>query len=59
MKITIRNINDAYGMRVTETGETLQEAIATMQTAIRACGPEFANVVVTDDDYEIVDESTD
>jgi hypothetical protein len=52
--VTIRNINEAYGMPECFTGDTLADAVATMQQAIRDCGPEFVNVVVTEDDYEVV-----
>jgi len=52
--ITIRNTNDRYGAPATSTGKTLAEAVATMQEAIRDCGPEFAAVEVGPDDYETV-----
>jgi hypothetical protein len=52
--IAIRNTNDRFGMPETFTGEILFDAIDAMQVAIRACGPEFADVVVGPDDYEVV-----
>lgn len=54
MTVTIRNTNERYGAPETSTGETLPCAVARMQATIRACGPEFADVVVGPDDYEIV-----
>jgi hypothetical protein len=35
----------------------LVDAVADMQDAIRTCSPEFAEVFVSRDDYEIVDEA--
>ena len=52
---TIRNINDQYGMGSEFMGATLEAAVARMQEAIRECGPEFAGVVVSEDDYEVID----
>jgi hypothetical protein len=54
-QVKIRNANDAYGWPTEFSGETLDDAIADMQTTVRACGPEFADVVVAVDDYEIID----
>jgi hypothetical protein len=53
--VTIRSTNDRYGMPETFTGETLAEAVAVMQATIRDCGPEFADVTVTDGDYEVIE----
>jgi hypothetical protein len=53
--ITIRNANSSYGMAVDFTAEDLPSAVAEMQDTIRMCGEEFADVVVTEDDYEIVE----
>jgi hypothetical protein len=57
--VSIRNINERYGDPVTWTADTLDAAVAAMQADVRLCGPEFADVVVTDADYEIVTESDD
>lgn len=51
MSVTIQNTNELYGDSVEFTGETLEEAVAEMQAAVRACGPELESVVVTNDDY--------
>ncbi len=52
--VTIRNTNERYGDPATWTADTLEAAVAEMQRDVRACGPEFADVIVTDADYEIV-----
>lgn len=52
--ITIKNINSAYGTQVIFSGNTLAKAVSEMQSTVRSCGPEFASVEITDDDYEIV-----
>lgn len=57
--VTIRNTNDAYGDPVEITGETLGDAVAEMQASLRACGPEFSEIVVDESDYEIVIEPDD
>ena len=48
---TIRNTNERFGEPIEICGETLAEAVARMQAAIRDCGPEFADAVVTAGDY--------
>ncbi len=53
--VTIQNTNDAYGDPAKFTAQTTEDAVADMQAAIRECGPEFAAVVVTESDYEVVD----
>jgi hypothetical protein len=53
MTVTIRNANENYGDPQTFTGDTLADAVATMQATIRDCGPEFAGVVVSEHDYEV------
>jgi LmbE family N-acetylglucosaminyl deacetylase len=50
----IRNNSTYYGMPETFRGATLSEAVAAMQAAIRACGPDFAQVIVTENDYDII-----
>lgn len=52
--VTIRNTNDAYGDPVEITGETLESAVAEFQSGLRSCGPEFYEVVIGPDDYDIV-----
>ncbi len=56
---TIANTNERYGDCVEVTGTDLADAVARMQEAIRGCGPEFADVVVTEGDYEVVDDTED
>jgi hypothetical protein len=56
MTVTIRNINENYGWPVTFTAATLEDAVAEMQAGLRTCGPEFQSIVVTPDDYEVIDE---
>ena len=51
--ITIQNTNENYGWPTEFSGNTLEEAVASMQDSLRSCGPEFANVVVGPDDYQI------
>ncbi len=51
--ITIQNANENYGGPMDFSGNTLEEAVASMQDTLRSCGPEFANVVVGPDDYQI------
>lgn len=53
--ITIRNRNERYGDPETSTGVSLACAVANMEATIRDCGPEFADVVVGPEDYEVVD----
>lgn len=48
----IVNINDKYGDAIEFRGATIDEAVAAMQTTIRACGPEFAEVEIEPEDYE-------
>ena len=55
MTTTIRNRNEMFGAPVDFTAVDEEAAVAEMQTTIRQCGPEFAEVVVTTDDYEIID----
>ena len=52
--ITIRNTNDKFGDQTEFTAETLEGAVEQLQSGLRACGPEFDGVVVTEDDYEVV-----
>lgn len=52
--ITIRSTNEAYGMDIVCEAYTLDGAVALLQRDIRDCGPEFCDVVVTPDDYEVV-----
>ena len=52
--ITIRNTTEKFGGPVEFTAELLVDAVADMQDAIRACGPEFAGAYVSPDDYEVV-----
>ena len=54
--ITIRNTNDSYGDAVEFTGDSLASAVADMQATIRECGPAFADVVVSEADYEVLDD---
>jgi hypothetical protein len=54
--IIIKNTNEAYGDLIEFEGVTLEEAVAEMEATIRACGPDFEDVIVTADDYEIVEE---
>ena len=56
--ITIRNMNENYGDQTEFSGNTLEEAVASMQDAIRSCGTEYANVEVVQDDYETVSRYT-
>ena len=51
---TIKNTNDAYGDPIEITATTVGDAVAEMQVAIRQCGPEFSDIVVTVADYAIV-----
>ncbi len=51
--ITIQNTNENYGDQTEFSGNSLEEAVASMQDTLRCCGPEFANVVVGPDDYQI------
>ena len=53
--ITIRNTNDKFGEPICYEGETVDAAVAVMQADLRACGDDFAAVVVTVDDYEVLD----
>ena len=53
--ITIVNTNDQYGDAIEVTAETLEKAVEEMESTIRACGPDFEDVEITDDDYEIVE----
>lgn len=55
--MTIRNTNEQYGMPVEFSGATLEAAVADMQATIREC-PELAEAVVTEEDYEIVEDET-
>lgn len=58
MNATIRNTNEQYGMAIEFSAATIDAAVADMQQTIRQCGPEFADVVVTDGDYEVVSDDT-
>jgi hypothetical protein len=51
---TIVNTNEWYGDAVEFTAATEEMAVAKMQAAVRSCGPGFADVVVTEDDYRVV-----
>ena len=55
--ITIRNENELYGEPIEFHGETIEEAIADMQSTIRQCGPDFANVIVEHGDYSVVEDT--
>ena len=57
---TIRNKNEQFGDSVEFSAETVELAVAEMQSTIRECGACFADVVVSDSDYEVVndDEAT-
>ena len=52
--VTIRNTNDSYGDPIEFIGDTLAQAVAAMQQAIRNCGQDYSDVVITDDDYDMV-----
>ena len=54
--VTIRNNNDAYGMDVCFSAASIEEAVADMQATIRACGLDFADVVVCERDYDIIED---
>ncbi len=54
MSVTIRTTNDAHGDPIEITAATLEEAVALLQDGLRTCGPEFTDVTITCDDYEIV-----
>jgi len=53
-QVTIINRNEGYGDPVEFYGATLEEAVADMQSVIRACDPSMSEIVVTESDYEIV-----
>jgi hypothetical protein len=59
MSVTIKNANEKYGDPVLWTAETLEQAVAEMQQDIRQCGDDYASVVVSECDYEIVEECDD
>lgn len=54
MTVTIKNTNENYGDDICFTGDTLAEAVADMQAKVRECGPEFADVEVIAEDYEVL-----
>lgn len=54
MTVTIRNTNELYGDATEFHGDTLEEAVDDMQECLRCSGPAFAEVVVTEDDYEVM-----
>jgi hypothetical protein len=51
---TIKNTNPEYGDSITFTADNMDDAVLEMQNAIHDCGPDFQNVVITDDDFEII-----
>lgn len=52
----IRNQNEKYGLDVVVEGNSLEAAVEEMQRTIRACGSEFADIVVREGDYDVVDD---
>lgn len=54
MNVTIQNMNPAYGWPIRFSGETLEDAVEAMESAIRQCGDEFASVTVTQADYIVI-----
>ena len=52
--VTIKNTNELYGDAIEFSGATIADAVSEMQSTIRACGEEFSDAIVTDEDFEIV-----
>ena len=55
MTVKIKNQNTNYGSSEIFEGQNLEAAVSEMETCIRGCGEDFEDVVVTDDDYEIIE----
>ena len=51
--VRIVNSNPSYGDAVEFVGFTIEDAVRRMQAHVRACGEDFANVVVTENDYDV------